>query len=71
MNQNKGLEMAISRNYMTKTSMFAKNDLIENLVPCQKLINCLKHSLTIEEFRKEYLGIFHFKVEKNAKNYMN
>ena len=50
------------------TKMFPKDDNIDNLVPCQKLINHYKHQLSLEEFRTWYLGNLHLTLQKLPKN---
>lgn len=49
---------------------FMKTDLdnIDNLVPCQKTINHYKRALSIEQFRRSWLGRLHIKLEKLPKN---
>ena len=41
---------------------------IENLLPCQKLINHYKRALNIEDFRKLWLGKLHLRLSKLPKN---
>jgi hypothetical protein len=42
-------------------------DAIENLVPAQKIINHYKGTLTLEEFRRWYLGGLHNRLAKLPK----
>jgi hypothetical protein len=39
-------------------------DDIENLIPCQKIINHYKRSLSLEEFRTLWLGGLHKRLDK-------
>jgi len=41
---------------------------IDNLVPCQKIINHYKRALDIEDFRKLWLGGLHKRLSKLPKN---
>ena len=41
---------------------------IENLLPCQKLINHYKRALNIEDFRNIWLGKLHLRLAKLPKN---
>ena len=50
------------------TKMFTNRESIENLFPCQKLINHYKHQLSLEEFRNWYLGNLHLTLQKLPKN---
>lgn len=58
----------IIRNWWDGTCNFEKHDTIENMVPCQKIINHYKGSLSLEEFRNWYLGGLHKRLEKLPKN---
>lgn len=46
-------------------------DDIENLVPCQKIVNHYKRGLTVESFRTWYLGSLHERLRKLPKNPKN
>jgi hypothetical protein len=50
------------RDYL-KTDITDIND-IRNLVPCQKIINHYKRSLSLEEFRTLWLGGLHKRLDK-------
>lgn len=41
---------------------------IENLIPCQKLINHYKRALSLRDFRALWLGGLHKRLEKLPKN---
>lgn len=43
-------------------------DNLDNLVPCQKIINHYKRALPLEEFRTWYLGGLHERLKKLPKN---
>jgi len=43
-------------------------DAIENMVPCQKIINRYKRSLSLEQFRNIWLGKLHVRLGKIPKN---
>ena len=58
----------IFRNWCNGKSRFPHNDILENLVPCQKLINHYKHQLSLEEFRTLYLSNLHTKLANLPKN---
>lgn len=45
-----------------------KDDAIENLVPCQKILNHYKRGLDLEDFRNWYLGKLHIRLSKLPKN---
>lgn len=49
---------------------FMKIDLdnIDNLVPCQKIINHYKRALLLERFRMSWLGKLHIRLGKLPKN---
>jgi 5-methylcytosine-specific restriction endonuclease McrA len=48
--------------------LFEDRDHIENMIPCQKIINHYKRSLDIETFRSWYLGELHLRLSKLPKN---
>jgi hypothetical protein len=58
----------VVRNCFSKGMMFKDSDNEENMVPVQKLINHYKHSMTLEEFRRWYLGGMHNRLKKLPKN---
>ena len=43
-------------------------DNIDNLVPCQKIVNHYKRALNVEDFRKQWLGGLHLRLAKLPKN---
>jgi len=58
----------IIRHWWDGTVNFEKHDTIENMVPCQKIINHYKGSLSLNEFRNWYLGGLHERLKKLPKN---
>jgi len=58
----------IIRNWWNGTCMFPDSDNIDNIVPCQKLINHYKGSLDLETFRSWYMGHLHERLAKLPKN---
>jgi 5-methylcytosine-specific restriction endonuclease McrA len=54
----------IIRNWWTNTAMFEEEHNIENMVPCQKIINHYKGSLDLETFRNWFLGGLHERIDK-------
>lgn len=58
----------IRRNIKQAGCLCPENDFIDNMIPVQKLINHYKHSLTLEEFRNDYLGNLHLRLAKLPKN---
>lgn len=59
----------VRRNWWTNTAMCPWNDTINNLIPCQKIINHYKWSLSLEEFRNWYLGGLSERLKKLPKNH--
>jgi hypothetical protein len=57
----------VRRNWWNNTCMNEKNHTIENMVPCQKIINHYKHSYPLEYFRKLILTL-HVRIAKLPKN---
>jgi hypothetical protein len=49
-------------------AMFEKDHCIENMVPCQKIVNHYKGNLDLETFRSWYLGELHLRLKKLPKN---
>jgi hypothetical protein len=47
---------------------YKSNDNIDNMIPCQKLINHYKHSYDLETFRTWLLGGLHTRLKKVPKN---
>ena len=58
----------IIRNWYDGKSRFPHDDILDNLVPCQKLINHYKHQLSLEEFRTWYMNNLHTTLAKLPKN---
>lgn len=58
----------IIRNPFSKEPIFKKDDTIENMVPCQKIINHYKGNLDLESFRKWFLGGLSERMKKLPKN---
>ncbi len=56
------------RNWWTNTAMLEKNHNIENMFPCQKIVNHYKGSLDLETFRTWFLGGLHERLKKLPKN---
>jgi hypothetical protein len=58
----------VVRNWWCGTMTFKENDCIENMIPCQKIINHYKHSYSLNEFRNWLLGDLHERLKKLPKN---
>lgn len=58
----------IIRNWFSNGAMFEKDHNIDNMFPCQKIINHYKHSLDLETFRNWLLGELHLRLKKIPKN---
>ena len=58
----------IIRNTYKKGALFENYHNIDNMVPCQKIINHYKRSLDLESFRDWYLGELHLRLAKLPKN---
>lgn len=58
----------IIRNPFSKEPLFKKDDNIENMVPCQKIINHYKGNLDLETFRKWFLMGLSERMKKLPKN---
>lgn len=58
----------IQRNWWNGTCMHKEWDTIDNMVPCQRIINHYKGSLDLELFRTWYLGGLHERLRKLPKN---
>lgn len=58
----------IIRNWWNGTCVFEKDHNLENMVPCQKIVNHYKGSLDLETFRTWYLGGLHERLRKLPKN---
>jgi len=58
----------VVRNWWTNTAMMENNHNIDNMVPCQKIVNHYKGSLDLETFRNWFLGGLHERLNKLPKN---
>jgi len=58
----------VMRNWWTNTAMMENNHNIDNMVPCQKIVNHYKGSLDLETFRNWFLGGLHERLKKLPKN---
>ena len=58
----------VIRNWWTNTAMMENNHNVDNMVPCQKIVNHYKGSLDLETFRKWVLGGLHERLKKLPKN---
>ncbi|HEY5392145.1 MAG TPA: hypothetical protein VIJ57_08535 [Hanamia sp.] len=58
----------VIRNWWAATSVFPENHNLENLVPCQKIVNHYKGSLDLETFRNWYMKGLHERLKKLPKN---
>jgi 5-methylcytosine-specific restriction endonuclease McrA len=58
----------IIRNRFSKCSVFEQDHKIDNMFPCQKIINHYKGSLDLETFRTWFLGGLHERLKKLPKN---
>lgn len=56
------------RNWWDGTSVFPEAHNLDNIVPCQKIINHYKASMSLESFRTWYLGGLHERLKKLPKN---
>lgn len=58
----------VIRNWWDGTQLHPDNHNLDNLFPCQKIINHYKGSLSLERFRSWYLGGLHERLKKLPKN---
>jgi 5-methylcytosine-specific restriction endonuclease McrA len=58
----------IIRNLYTSGAMFEKDHTLNNMVPCQKIVNHYKGSLDLESFRNWFLGELHLRLKKLPRN---
>lgn len=58
----------IIRNWFSKGAVFENRHHIDNMFPCQKIINHYKGNLSPEEFRDWYLGGLSRRLSKLPKN---
>lgn len=58
----------IRRNWWDNTLMFPDAHNLDNIFPCQKIINHYKGSMSLESFRTWYLGGLHERLKKLPKN---
>lgn len=54
----------IVRNLFSKGAVFENDHHIDNMYPCQKIINHYKGSLDLETFRTWFLGGLHKRIDK-------
>lgn len=54
----------VVRNWFSKGAVFEKEHHIDNMFPCQKIVNHYKGSLDLETFRTWYLGGLHDRMDK-------
>lgn len=58
----------VIRDCFSGTMLFKKDDCLDNMVPCQKLINHYKNSNTVDVFKTWLLGGLHKRLAKLPKN---
>ncbi len=58
----------IVRNWWDGTCIFGEEHHIDNMFPCQKIVNHYKGSLDLELFRTWYLGGLHTRLGRLPKN---
>lgn len=58
----------VRRNLFGTGALGEDNHSIENMVPCQRIVNHYKHSLLLEEFRTWLLGGLHERLKTLPKN---
>ena len=58
----------VVRNWFSKGAVFEKEHHIDNMFPCQKIVNHYKGSLDLETFRTWFLGGLHERLKKLPKN---
>lgn len=58
----------VIRNPFSSDAIFPEEHHIDNMVPCQKIVNHYKGNLNIEEFRRWYLMGLHDRLKKLPKN---
>jgi 5-methylcytosine-specific restriction endonuclease McrA len=58
----------IIRNWINGKARFENDDNLDNIVPCQKIINHYKHQLSLHDFRNWYLKDLHIRLAKLPKN---
>lgn len=58
----------VIRNWFSNDCMIPGNHNIDNMVPCQKIVNHYKGSLDLETFRNWYLGGLHERLRKLPNN---
>jgi hypothetical protein len=58
----------IIRNLKKPGALFEQNHRLDNMVPCQKIVNQYKANLSLEEFRTWYIGELHLRLQKLPKN---
>jgi 5-methylcytosine-specific restriction endonuclease McrA len=58
----------VVRNWFSKGAVFEKEHHIDNMFPCQKIVNHYKGSLDLETFRTWFLGGLNERLKKLPKN---
>lgn len=58
----------IIRNIKKPGALFEQDHRLDNMVPCQKIVNHYKANLALEEFRTWYIGELHLRLQKLPKN---
>jgi 5-methylcytosine-specific restriction endonuclease McrA len=58
----------IIRNTYNKGALFENHHNIDNMIPCQKIINHYKRTLDLETFRNWYMNELHLRLAKLPKN---
>lgn len=62
------LEPLVRNWWLNNSARFPDAHCIDNMVPCQKIINHYKGSLDLETFRRWFLGGLHERLAKLPKN---
>jgi 5-methylcytosine-specific restriction endonuclease McrA len=58
----------VRRNVFGTGAKHEHNHNLENMVPCQRIVNHYKHNLSLHEFRTWLLGGLHERLKKLPKN---
>lgn len=58
----------VRRNWFDKGALHEENHNINNMIPCQKIINHYKGTLTLNEFRNWFMKDLHKRLKKLPKN---
>ena len=57
----------VVRNWWIYTACFDENHTLDNMIPCQRIINHYKHSMGLTQFR-EMIATLHLRLRKAPKN---